>query len=147
MATATSIVQTRPSLRGGTGASAGATATRMPSGGARTRAVALGDVDGDGDLDMVFGNAGFFGQQHRLYLNDGSCTSTDTTAAPLPPTSGAAWRVELRGAADTAATAFARPSASCSRSSRSSSSRRCHAAGCSGWPPDSLSSRSPTGTG
>jgi hypothetical protein len=34
-----------------------------------TRAVALGDVDGDGDLDVVVGN---WGQPNRLYLNNGT---------------------------------------------------------------------------
>jgi len=33
-----------------------------------TRALALGDVDGDGDLDLVAANAG---QANKLYLNDG----------------------------------------------------------------------------
>ncbi len=35
-----------------------------------TRSVALGDVDGDGDLDIVFGNSG----ANKLYLNDGTST-------------------------------------------------------------------------
>ncbi len=38
-----------------------------------TQAVALGDIDGDGDLDLVVGN---LGQTNHLYRNDGSGTFT-----------------------------------------------------------------------
>jgi VCBS repeat protein len=45
-----------------------------------TNAVAVGDVDGDGDSDLLFGNL----LQDRLYLNDGSGVFLDATAQ-IPP--------------------------------------------------------------
>ena len=47
-----------------------------------TRAAALGDVDGDGDLDAVLANGG--GQQNRLFRNDGIGVFFDATPL-LPP--------------------------------------------------------------
>ncbi len=48
---------------------------RLPEFDDDTRAVALADVDGDGDLDAVLANW----RQNRLYLNDGSGLFTDAT--------------------------------------------------------------------
>jgi hypothetical protein len=48
-----------------------------------SRGAALGDVDGDGDLDLVFGNGIF--SQSKLYLNDGRGRFTDVTSTHMPP--------------------------------------------------------------
>lgn len=54
--------------------------------------VELGDVDGDGDLDLMFAN--FLGQ-NRLYLNDGSGHFTDATMTNLPALEDDSSDVEL----------------------------------------------------
>ena len=68
-------------LNNGKGYYKDTTSTRMPRAGDLTYAVALGDVDGDGDPDLLFGNAA---NQNRLYLNDGKGTFTDHTAGRMP---------------------------------------------------------------
>ncbi len=75
---------TRMYLNSGFGTFAEASATRMPSGSNITRALALGDVDGDGDLDLVVGNAGIDGSQSRLYVNNGAGTFIDAMATRMP---------------------------------------------------------------
>ncbi len=69
-------------LNNGTGTFTDATAARMPVGSYKTTSLALGDVDGDGDLDLVVGND--IVQQSRLYLNNGTGTFTDATASRMP---------------------------------------------------------------
>ncbi len=64
------------------------TAASLPSIEDATLCVAAGDVDGDGDEDLVFGNTfSFVSQsltQNRLYLNGGNGTFVDVTASHLP---------------------------------------------------------------
>jgi large repetitive protein len=74
-------LQERLFLNNGTGSFADATATNLPAASAgETKSVALGDVDGDGDLDAYLGRFG----QDRLYLNGGTGVFTDVTAVNLP---------------------------------------------------------------
>ena len=73
----------RPSqlyLNDGNGVFADVTAVRMPTQNGYTSALQLGDVDGDGDLDMALGKNG----QNLLYLNDGTGTFADVTAHLMP---------------------------------------------------------------
>jgi len=83
--------QAGASLRDGTAAS-------MPIDSDPSFAVAAGDVDGDGDLDLVFGNS-ITSQsgsgQNRLYLNDGRGRFTDVTASQLPVAKDPTYAVEL----------------------------------------------------
>ena len=50
----------------------------LPSNYDMTTAIALGDVDGDGDLDALYTKG--LGADRRLYLNDGSAVFTDASA-------------------------------------------------------------------
>ena len=72
--------QNRIYLNDGTGSYADATAGALPIGPDSTEALAVEDVDGDGDRDIVFGNY----LQNRLLLNDASGTFADATARRLP---------------------------------------------------------------
>ncbi|MEM7299329.1 MAG: VCBS repeat-containing protein, partial [Bacteroidota bacterium] len=65
------------------------TETRMEikTGEWETREVDLGDIDGDGDLDMFLANVNFLqtkDHQNRLFLNDGKGHFEDVTASHLP---------------------------------------------------------------
>jgi hypothetical protein len=75
----------RPQLliNNGAGVFADQTTTRLPVTTMSSARAQFGDVDNDGDLDLVFCNNGttrFGSGQPRLYLNDGSGVFTDATA-------------------------------------------------------------------
>ncbi len=59
------------------------TATQLPVDADWTSAVATADIDGDGDLDLVFGNFTTFPGPCRIQVNNGSATFTDVTTARL----------------------------------------------------------------
>ena len=70
---------------------------RLPRHFDNTQAVALGDLDGDGDLDVLCGNVWELyncGGDDRLYLNDGTGVFTDATAN-LPPLARQTFAIEL----------------------------------------------------
>lgn len=78
-------------LNDGTGRFTDVTAARMPATADVTLAIATGDVDRDGDVDLVFGND----PRNRLCLNDGTGVFTDAPASRLPPGSAATGAVVL----------------------------------------------------
>jgi YD repeat-containing protein len=65
----------------GSGTFVDETITRLPSQHQASLGLALGDVDGDTDLDLVVAN---WNSQNRLFLNDGSGVFTEGTAGRLP---------------------------------------------------------------
>jgi VCBS repeat protein len=82
----------------------GVTATDITSDANDTRGVALGDVDSDGDLDLVVGNA--TAQRNRLYLNNGTAspfsgvTGSDITADEEDTFDAELWDVDGDGDLD-----------------------------------------------
>ena len=74
-------------INDGTGNFTNESATRMPATTMASFCVCAGDVDDDGDLDVVFTNGATFGGQPTqalLYLNDGNGFFTDATATNMP---------------------------------------------------------------
>ncbi|MBZ0233250.1 MAG: VCBS repeat-containing protein, partial [Deltaproteobacteria bacterium] len=73
-------------------------ATALPAGMPRVGDADLGDVDGDGDLDLVLADWGAgslsAGAPPRLYTNDGAGVFTDATATAIPAIA-VAWSWEL----------------------------------------------------
>ncbi len=75
----------------GTGAFTDVTSTQMPLTADVTLSIAIGDVDRDGDLDLVFGND----SANRLNLNDGTGRFTEALAGRLPPGSASTGSLAL----------------------------------------------------
>ncbi len=81
--------QNRVLLNTGKGRFKDVTASALPPLKDQTKAVLLGDVDRDGDLDLLVGNSksNSYSGQNRLYLNDGKGVFKDVTATHLPAAS------------------------------------------------------------
>ncbi|MBC8328475.1 MAG: VCBS repeat-containing protein [Planctomycetes bacterium] len=75
--------QNRIYLNDGSGHFVDATSARLPAWPDETCALGVGDLDGDGDLDLYFGNVG----RNRLLLNDGQGVFQDVSVSYLPPDS------------------------------------------------------------
>ena len=60
--------------------------SQLPRDALWSASIALGDVDGDKDLDIVIGNAWWnrLSQQNALYLNDGKGNFSDWTSGNMP---------------------------------------------------------------
>jgi len=74
-------------LNNGLGVFTDVTATNVPALALRSFSVAAGDVDNDGDHDVVVSDGGTFGgiaSQARLLRNNGAGVFTDVTAAQMP---------------------------------------------------------------
>jgi len=77
----------------GAGVFADQTATRLPSETWSSREADFGDVDGDGDLDVIVANMN--NQQNHLLINDGTGVFTDDTAARLPIDADTSYDIEF----------------------------------------------------
>ncbi len=71
-------------INNGLGVFTDQTATRLPTVLAQTSAVVPGDIDGDGDKDLIVVNGSLAGKQSFVYVNNGAGVFTDETATRLP---------------------------------------------------------------
>ena len=78
----TGWAQKRLLINNGAGIFADETAARLPVATDQTGAMLPGDIDDDGDLDIVVINRG----QEFILVNDGEAVFTNETAARFPPT-------------------------------------------------------------
>lgn len=93
---------TQSQLRLGTGVGAWTDATdNLPAADLSVGDLELGDVDGDGDLDVILADWGDASPMHgaglvQLWLNDGNAVFTDATAEQMPDTLvGFSWDLEM----------------------------------------------------
>lgn len=68
---------------------------QLPANFGNTSSIALGDLDGDGDLDALIGNEASLGEQNRIYRNDGTGTFVDVTSSNFPLFPDATLAVQL----------------------------------------------------
>lgn len=78
-------------MNDGTGHFVDATSTRLPAWQDTSSSAAFGDIDGDGDSDLIVANVG----QDRVLINDGFGFFSDQTAARYPTSEDATRKVKL----------------------------------------------------
>ena len=68
-------------INSGNGTFSDTNTVSLPGGSSNTHSLALGDVNGDGSIDIVIGN---YGQENQLLINTGDGTFSDTNTVNLP---------------------------------------------------------------